>query len=75
LVVHEFIAVMRQAGVPFINPATNTERPDPIDLDYARFLRLDTLVRRPPGLFDDGIRILNWLEDWVGVGRILAKLY
>lgn len=75
LLAHEFISVMHQAGVPFINPVTQAARPDPLDLDYARFLRRDTLVRRPPGLFDDGIRILNWLEDWVGVGSLLAKVY
>lgn len=75
LVAHEFITAMRQAGVAFVNPVSGSPRPAANDLDYARYLRRDTLVRTPPRLFDDGIRILNWLEDWVGVGSILAKVY
>ena len=75
LLAHEFIKVMSgEAGVRFHHPVTGVERHDPLDLDYAALLRRDLLVRTPPGLFDDGIAILNWLEDWLGVGGILAKL-
>jgi len=75
LLAHEFMRVMRdQAGVQFYHPITGADRTSVVDIDYARYLRRDTLVRMPPQLFDDGIAILNWLEDWVGVGSLLAKV-
>jgi hypothetical protein len=73
LMAHEFITVMIQAGVTFAKASSGN--PAVSDLDYTRYLRRDTLVRTPPRLFDDGISILNWLEDWIGVGSILAKVY
>lgn len=74
LMAHEFIQVMHtQAHVPFINPQTGAERPDP-QIDFAAVLRRDALVRTPPGLLDDVLGILNWLEDWVGVSALLGQL-
>lgn len=75
LIAHEFIQVMRdQAQVVFRAGVTGAARPDPITINYTRLLQRDTLVRTPPGLLDDGLRILNWLEDWVGLGSILGRL-
>ena len=72
--VDECIKVMHtQAHVPFINPLTSAARPDP-QIDFAALLRRDTLVSTPPGLLDDALSILNWLEDWVKVSAILGQL-
>lgn len=75
LVAHEFIQIMRHAGVPFIFPETENVRPDPVSVDFARLLQFDTLVRRPPGLLDDVVGILNKLDGWIGLKTILRTLY
>jgi hypothetical protein len=73
LMAYEFIKVMRdEAGVTFINPITGVERPEPIEINYAKLLHRDTLVRTPPGLLDDAVRVMNWLEDWIGLRTILS---
>jgi hypothetical protein len=75
LIASEFIQVMREeAKVPFLNPITGVEQPDPIEIDYTRLLQQDLLVRIPPGLLDDAVAILNWLDGWIGLGPILSKI-
>ncbi len=75
LIGQEFIRVMREeANVPFLNPLTGAELPDPIQIDYMRLLQQDTLVRTPPGLLDDTVAILNWLDGWIGLSGILSKV-
>lgn len=74
LIAHEFLQVMTQAGVAFVNPTTGQRRPGPLELDYARLLRRDTLVSTTPALLDDAIGILNWLEDWIGLTGMLGQV-
>jgi hypothetical protein len=74
LLAHEFIKVMEAVGVPFFDLETGAPRPGPIEVDFPRLLRLDPLVRVPPGLLDDTVGILNWLDGWIGLGGILRKV-
>ena len=75
LVAQEFIKVMQQeAHVPFLSPITGSERLEPIQLNYSRMLRRDTLVNTPPSLLDDAVATFRWLEDWVGLRSILGGL-
>ncbi len=73
LLAHEMIQVMRVAGVEFRTP-TGELRADPVEVDFERLARFDTLVRTPPKLLDDAVGILNWLDGWIGLSGILRKV-
>lgn len=63
----EAINVMRLAGVEFLN-AQGAPRTDPVTVDFARLLLLDSLVRRPPQNITSTLDILGWADekvDWV----------
>lgn len=75
LLAHEFIKVMRQAGVEFRIPATGQLRPDPITIDFARLLKRDTLVNTPPQTLDDVIGVAEWLDGWLHLGWVLDTIH
>jgi hypothetical protein len=75
LMAHEFIQVMRQVGVPFVELATGQPRADPVQIDFARLLRLDTLVNTPPGPLDDVIGVAEWLDGWIHLSWILNTIH
>ena len=75
LLAYEFIKVMRQAGVEFLVAATGMARPDPVVPDFARLLRLDTLVSSPPRTLDDVIAVAEWLDGWIHLGWILNTIH
>jgi hypothetical protein len=61
------VDVMRLAGVAFRHP-DGTVRADPVQVDWARLLRRDTLVRTPPQLVDPTLALLGWADeavDWL----------
>ena len=67
LIAQEMIDVMRLAGVDFAH-ADSALRTGRVDVDFARLLRRDLLVRRPPQLLDDSLEALAWADetlDWV----------
>ncbi|WP_406698359.1 hypothetical protein V5E97_05825 [Singulisphaera sp. Ch08] len=75
LLAHEFIKVMRQAGVEFRTPITGEPRPDPVLIDFARLLKRDTLVHSPPQTLDDVISVAEWLDGWIHLGWILDTIH
>ncbi len=53
IVAHEIINVMQDAGVDFFWGDKQTKRNTPIQVDWKRILRLDSLVKSPPHTLDD----------------------
>jgi phospholipase/lecithinase/hemolysin len=75
LIAQEFLRVMHaEAKVAFINPGTGAPRPEPLQIDFARLLQHDLLVRTPPGLLDDTTALFNWLDGWIGLSGILRRI-
>jgi hypothetical protein len=75
LIAQEFLRVMHaEAKVAFLNPVTGARRPEPLQIDFARLLQHDLLVRTPPGLLDDAIALFNWLDGWIGLSGILRRI-
>ncbi len=67
LVAQEVIRVMEQAGVTF-RGRDGTPRTGPIDVDFDRLLRADTLMSDPPAIVSPTLSLLGWLDqqfDWV----------
>jgi lysophospholipase L1-like esterase len=75
LLAHEFIKVMREAKVEFRAATTGQPLPDPIEIDFARLLRRDTLVNSPPKTLDDVIGVAEWLDGWIHLGWILNTIH
>ncbi|MEV0799500.1 hypothetical protein AB0I34_17530 [Kribbella sp. NPDC050281] len=66
ILAQETINILRIAGVPFTTP-NGTPRPDPVNVDFDRLIRLDTLVQRPPENVTPTLDILSWADeklDW-----------
>ncbi len=53
LVAQEFVDVMAKAGVRFFERDGQTPRSGPIEVDFERVMRLDSLVEKPPSTLDD----------------------
>jgi hypothetical protein len=62
LVAQELITVMRGAGVRFRH-ANGAERTGDVRVDFARLLRRDALVARPPAYLRQGLTALGWLDE------------
>ncbi|MDJ1136968.1 hypothetical protein [Streptomyces iconiensis] len=68
ILAQELIDVMRLAGVEFRTPNGAT-RPDPVRVDFARLIRHDTLINRPPGNVTSGLRAIGWADEALDVFR------
>jgi hypothetical protein len=55
---------MRLAGVDF-RPSNGTARPDPVTVDFARLIRRDTLLNKPPSNLKAGLGIIRWADELV----------
>jgi hypothetical protein len=67
ILAQEVIKVLRVAGVEF-RDRHGDPRPDPVDVDFERLLRADTLVSSPPVSITGSLGLLGWLDerlDWV----------
>ncbi|WP_369138158.1 hypothetical protein [Modestobacter versicolor] len=67
LLAQEVITVMAAAGVVFTD-RTGRPRGLPVQVDFDRLLRRDSLVRRPPQLLDSALDLLGWADEnlrWV----------
>lgn len=67
IVAQGVIRVMRTAGVTF-RDRQGAPRPDPVELDFDRILRADTLMSHPPAAITSSLGLLGWLDerlDWV----------
>lgn len=63
LLAQEFIRVMQLAGVKFYWGDGKTERTGPVQVDFERLLRLDTLMAHPPRLLHSSMTFLRWLDE------------
>jgi hypothetical protein len=66
LVAQEVIAVMRVAGVQFSDRG-GRPRTDPVEVDFDRLVRADTLISDPPRAVSPTLALLGWLDerlDW-----------
>ncbi len=64
ILAQEIINVMRLAGVDF-RPSNGTTRPDPVTVDFARLIRRDTLLNKPPSNLKAGLGIIRWADELV----------
>jgi hypothetical protein len=62
LIAQEIIRVMEGAGVEFSTP-NGSPRPGPIQVDFARLLREDTLVTTPPRSIASDLSTIGWLDE------------
>lgn len=64
ILAQELLDVMVRAGVRF---------PPPARVDFARLIRRDTLLTRPPATIRSGLRVLGWADEVLGLfGRSLS---
>lgn len=61
LVAQEFINVMHRAGVEF-RWGNGGVRPGPVEVDFARLLKLDTLLSNPPTSLSNTLAFFGWLD-------------
>lgn len=66
LLAQELIAVMERAGVVFRH-RDGTVRPGPVQVDFERLVRRDTLINRPPGNVTSGLATLGWADEVAGL--------
>jgi hypothetical protein len=67
LLAQEVIRVLEGAGVVFRLP-DGTPRSSPVDVDFDRLVRADTLISDPPAAISPTLSLLGWLDeriDWV----------
>lgn len=67
ILAQEVVSVLRSAGVAFLDRQGHP-RADPVELDFERLLRADTLVSDPPASVTSSLGLLGWLDDridWV----------
>jgi hypothetical protein len=65
ILAQEIMTVMRRAGVAFFGP-NGGQRDDPVTVDFARLLRLDTLVQHPPQNITSTLDVLGWADEAFG---------
>ena len=70
LMAQEFINVMTDAGVDFIDRAGAVREP-PVAVDFKRLVRLDTLISHPPRSLDSDVALLGSLDEQVDVFKRL----
>jgi hypothetical protein len=63
VIAQELIDVMVRAGVQFYRPDGQTLRSGPIRVDFARLIRRDTLLTRPPANVTEGLQVLGWADE------------
>ncbi|WP_344565699.1 hypothetical protein [Streptomyces axinellae] len=67
ILAQELITVMRSAGVEFRRPRDGGPRPDPVQVDFARLVRRDTLINHPPGNLRSGLHAIGWADEALDV--------
>ena len=61
LIAQEFINVMQSAGVTFATSSLPTTTP--VNVDFARLIRRDTLVNHPPQNLTEAMSMLAWVDE------------
>ncbi len=62
ILAQELIRVMERAGVQFRMP-DGTDRPSPVQVDFERLIRRDTLLTSPPANVTSGLGVLGWADE------------
>jgi hypothetical protein len=71
IVAQEFIRIMQRVGVKFVF-GNGSERVGPIEVDFERLIKLDSLIASPPSALDSSLKAIGWLDDKTGiVSRLL----
>lgn len=69
ILAQELITVMRGAGVEFRDRVGGGVRADPVQVDFARLVRRDTLINRPPGNVTSGLHSIGWADEALDLVR------
>ncbi|HOZ60184.1 MAG TPA: hypothetical protein PKY70_18540 [Nakamurella multipartita] len=72
IVAQELITIMQSAGVTFRTP-TGAVRTGPIEVDFDRLIRRDTLLTAPPQLIDSTLGVIGWLDETIDVFSQLIR--
>jgi hypothetical protein len=68
LLAQEMINIMDGAGVRFRN-GSGALRSSPVTVDFARLIRRDSLLRRPPQNLTPGLAMLGWADETLDLVR------
>jgi hypothetical protein len=69
IIAQELINIMESAKVQFTQPDGKTPRTGPVRVDFARLIRRDTLLTRPPANLTSGLEVLGWADEALDVVR------
>lgn len=72
IVAQEMINIMQAMGVPFY--MGNGAARGPVEVDFERLVRLDTLISDPPSALDSSLEAIGWLDEKTGIiSRVLPS--
>ncbi|MEG1422097.1 MAG: hypothetical protein RSA95_14425 [Citrobacter sp.] len=63
MIAQEIINIMQLARVPFYHADGVTPRRGPVQVDFDRLVRLDSLISKPPSSLAGDLKILGWLDE------------
>lgn len=69
IIAQELINIMVSAKVQFTQADGTTPRTGPVLVDFARLIRRDTLLTRPPANLTSGLGVLGWADEALDVVR------
>jgi hypothetical protein len=73
VIAQEIINIMQQAGVKFYdsnNPSGHPrERVGPVQVDFQRLIKLDTLISNPPMSLTNDLNFMGWIDEQLDVIR------
>lgn len=73
ILAQEVMKIMELAGVEFLRADESSARPSPVQVNFARLLKRDTLISDPPSWIRPGLATLSWLDEVTDVfSRLLS---
>lgn len=67
IIAQEIINIMQLAKVSFFHTDGVTRRQGPVQVDFDRLIKLDSLIAKPPLSLADNLQILGWLDETADV--------
>jgi hypothetical protein len=67
LIAQEIINIMQLAKVPFYHGDGVTLRRGPVQVDFERLIKLDSLISKPPTSLTSDLKLLGWLDSTADV--------
>lgn len=67
IIAQEIINIMHLAKVAFFHADGVTRRQGPVQVDFERLIRMDSLIAKPPASLADDLQILSWLDQTADV--------